>query len=405
MTTLRVGSMLGESSDSAYSGAPWPAFDAEDAAAVAEVLMSGRVNYWTGQEGRSFEREFADFVGTDHAVWVANGTVALELALEGLDLPPGSEVITTPRSFFATVSSIVSRGLVPVFADVDADSGNISAESVESVVTPRTSAVVAVHLGGWPADMVGLRRVADEHGLALVEDCAQAHGAAIDGKSVGSFGDVAAWSFCQDKIMTTAGEGGMVTTSSDTLWKRMWSYKDHGKNWDSLYGAVHPPGFRWLHDSFGTNWRATEIQAVIGRRQLHKIEAWSQRRRMNAEHLARRLAETPALRIPEVPHDLRHAYYRLTVYTTDGSFAHGWDRQRFIEAVTSLGVPCFTGSCGEIYREKALADQPGFIPPNLPAARQLAATSLAFLVHPGLSQMDMDVVADTVHEVGREAFR
>src|SRR5699024_2669739 len=264
---------------------PWPSYTQEEADAVSRVLLSNRVSYWTGQEGREFEREFAAFAGTEHAVAVANGTVALDLALHGIDVGPGDEVVVTPRSFLASVSAVANTGATPVFAEVDRDSQNITPESVEAVLSPRTKAVVCVHLAGWPCDMDGLMSLAEQHGLWVVEDCAQAHGATWKGQSVGGIGHVGCWSFCQDKNMTTGGEGGMVTTSDRDLWQRMWAYKDHGKTWEAVYEREHPPGFRWLHESFGTNWRLTEMQSAIGRIQLQRMPEWTRVRRAHAQRI------------------------------------------------------------------------------------------------------------------------
>lgn len=265
--------------------APWPSFTQEEADAVSSVLLSNRVNYWTGQHCREFEKEFAAWVGTAYAVAVSNGTTALDLALKALDIGAGDDVIVTSRTFLASASSIVTAGANPVFADVELDSQNISKATIEAVLTPKTKAIICVHLAGWMCDMDPIMQLAAEHGLYVIEDCAQAHGAAYKGRAAGSIGHIGAWSFCQDKIMTTGGEGGMVTTHDETLWKKMWAYKDHGKNYDSIYHKQHPPGFRWLHDSFGTNWRMMEMQAVIGQIQLKRMNEWTALRTVHAEHI------------------------------------------------------------------------------------------------------------------------
>ena len=267
--------------------APWPYFARDEIEAARKVLESGKVNYWTGAEGRQFEKEFAEFVGCDYAVAVANGTVALELALYALGIGPGDEVVVPSRTFIASASCAVMRGAKPVVADIDPVSQNITAETIARVLSPRTKAIVAVHLAGWPCDMDPIKKLARDRGLYVIEDCAQAHGATYKGKKVGSLGDVAAFSFCQDKIMTTGGEGGMLTTSNREIWERAWSYKDHGKSYAEVYKKDHPPGFRWLHESFGTNWRLTEMQAAIGRVQLNKLPQWVEKRRINAAVLKR----------------------------------------------------------------------------------------------------------------------
>ena len=267
--------------------APWPSHTREEAAAVKRVLSSNRTNYWTGGEGRAFEKEFAAFAETRHAVAVANGTVALDAALRATGVGPGADVVVTPRTFVASASAVVAAGARPVFADVDRDSQNVTAKKIEAVLTPRTRAVICVHLAGRPCEMDPILALAKERGFAVVEDCAQAHGARYKGRSVGGLGHVGAWSFCQDKIMTTGGEGGMVTTDDPAIWEAAWSYKDHGKSWNAVYKREHPPGFRWVHESFGTNARMTEMQAAIGRVQLGRINAWTAARRRNALAIAR----------------------------------------------------------------------------------------------------------------------
>ena len=280
---------------------PWPSFSQEESTAISKVLLSNKVNYWTGQEGRSFEKEFADFSDCKHAIAVSNGTLALDLALKGLDIGVGDEVIVTSRTFLASASSIVTCGAKPVFADVDTNSQNITAETIRAVQTENTKAIICVHLAGIPCEMDEIMALANECGIKVIEDCAQAHGSKYKGKSVGSFGHASAWSFCQDKIMTTGGEGGMVTTNDETLWKKMWAYKDHGKSWDAIYNKEHPPGFRWLHESFGTNWRLTEMQSAIGRIQLKRMKDWTEKRNANAVLIEQTLSTFDCIRLVEVP--------------------------------------------------------------------------------------------------------
>ncbi|MFY0992438.1 DegT/DnrJ/EryC1/StrS family aminotransferase [Halomonas sp. C05BenzN] len=380
----------------------WPRFEEDELVAVSRVLRSGWVNYWSGEEGTSFEREFAAFHDVPHAVALANGTVALELALHALGVGPGDEVVVTPRSFMASVSCVVARGARPVFADVDPDSGNLTVESVRQVLTPRTRAIIAVHLAGWPCDLDGLRALADDHGLWLVEDCAQAHGATWRGRRVGSVGDVAAFSFCTDKILSTGGEGGMLLLRDEEHWRRSWSYKDHGKSWDAVH-AEHPPGFRWLHESFGTNWRLTEMQSAIGRVQLRKLPAWLARRRENAAVLAERLGGLPGLRVPRPPPEAESACYRFHAFVEPGALGPGRDRDAIVAAIQARGATCLHGGCSEIYRERAF-DGTGFRPAErLPVARRLGETSLMFLVDHTLSIDTMHRVADAVEAVLHEA--
>ncbi|QRQ84512.1 DegT/DnrJ/EryC1/StrS family aminotransferase [Cupriavidus oxalaticus] len=384
---------------------PWPSFSQEEAQAVQRVLLSNRVNYWTGTECRDFEKEFAAWCGAGHAITLANGTLALDVALRALDIGPGDEVVVAPRTFLASVSCVVNAGATPVFADVDADSGNLSARTIAAVLTPRTRALICVHLGGLPCDMDPIMALAREHGLKVIEDCAQAHGAVYKGRMVGTIGDVGAWSFCQDKIMTTGGEGGMVTTSDPVLWSRMWSYKDHGKSWEAMYDRAHPPGFRWVHDSFGTNWRMTEMQAAIGRIQLRRMADWHARRSANAMALAGALGACDGLYVPLPPAGVEHAWYKFHAFVQPHRLAEGWSRDSIMAAVNAAGVPCYTGGCAEVYLEKAF-DGTGWRPASrLPVARALGETSLMFLVHPTLTQDEVHRTAQVVLSVMEQATR
>lgn len=378
----------------------WPSFTDAEVRAVADVLASNKVNYWTGTETRDFEREFAAAMDSAHAVALANGTLALDVALKALGIGPGDEVIVTPRSFIASVSSVLSLGARPVFADVDPDSGNLSAETVAPHITGKTKAIIPVHLAGWPCDMPALLALCDPRGIAIIEDCAQAHGAKIGGKSVGSFGAVGAWSFCQDKIMTTGGEGGMVTTDDEALWSAMWSYKDHGKSWDAVYNRDHAPGFRWLHESFGTNWRMLEMQGVIGRIQLGQLGDWSARRRAIADAYRTMLADyADIIRAPWPGEDMVHAAYRFYAYIRPDALADGWDRDRIVAEVTAKGVPLLHGTCSEIYLEKAFEGTDLAPSQRLPNARALGETSLMFLTHPTLGDEDVKRICDVVADV------
>ena len=378
---------------------PWPSFTTEEADAVHRVLLSNKVNYWTGNECREFEREFAAWCGTRHAIALANGTLALDLALKGLGIGSGDEVVVTPRTFIASVSCVVNAGATPVFADVEPDSGNLSANTIAKVLTPRTRAVICVHLAGWPCDMDPIMALATQHGFKVIEDCAQAHGARYKGCSVGSIGHVGAWSFCQDKIMTTGGEGGMVTTNDEALWRAMWAYKDHGKSYAAVYERQHPPGFRWLHESFGTNWRMLEMQAAIGRIQLRWMEKWHRQRTVNAEIIRDACKQQKALYVPSIDEGSKHAYYKCYLYVRPEKLLSGWSRDRIVEEIVSHGVPCYTGSCSEVYLEKAF-DESGFRPDErLPVAKKLGETSLMFLVHPTLTSDEIRRTCDIIVSV------
>ena len=385
----------------------WPCYSSEEIQTVTDILSSGKVNYWTGSECRKFEKEFSAFTKTKFAIALANGTVALDAALKALEVGPGDEVIVTSRSFIATVSCIVNAGATPKFADVMHGTQNIHAESIKRVLTKRTKAIICVHLAGWPCDMDPIVELASKNGIYIIEDCAQAHGANYKGKPVGSIGDIGCWSFCQDKIISTGGEGGMVTTNNQFLWSKMWSFKDHGKNWSKTLEKNSSLQFRWIHDSFGTNWRMSEIQGAIGRLQLNRLPEWNKKRIKYAKQIWAAANETTCLLAPTLSCDgcdgnctgfdrCRHAAYKCYVFFKGP--AH--KRDEFIKKINSKGVPCFSGTCSEIYMEKAF-ENTGFRPEKrLTVAKELGETSLMFLCHPNLSQQEID---KTCHEIKQVA--
>jgi len=377
----------------------WPSFSSEEGDAVKNVILSNKVNYWTGQECRELEKEFAAWSATQYAIALANGTVALDLALKALGIGTGYEVVVTPRTFLASVSSIVNAGAIPVFAEVDKDTQNITAETIRAVLTPKTRAIICVHLAGWPCDMDPIMALAEQHDLKVIEDCAQAHGASYKGRPVGSIGHIGAWSFCQDKIMTTGGEGGMVTTNDRELWAAMWSFKDHGKSWEAVYERPHTPGFNWLHESFGTNWRMLEVQGVIGRIQLRRMADWHAKRLSNAKQIWACAAELEGLRVPIISEDFEHAAYKCYLFVKPEKLSVGWDRDRVIQEVVARGVPCYSGSCSEVYLEKAF-DSTGWRPEQrLVVAQNLGETSLMFLVHPTLTGAEINKTCEVLREV------
>lgn len=382
----------------------WPIYDQEQIDAVAQVLASGKVNAWTGPDVRAFEDEYCAYTGAKHAIAMANGTVTLDAAMLGLDLKPGDEVIVTPRSFIASASSVMLAGGVPVFVDVDPDTQNITPETIAPAITPRTRGIIPVHLGGWPCDMDGIMDLARAHDLWVIEDCAQAHGAMIGDRHVGTIGTLGSFSFCQDKIMTTGGEGGLLVTNDSDLWSRIWSYKDHGKGYDTVFNTEHPPGFRWLHDSGpGTNLRMNGPSAALGRIQLKRLDAWRAHRTANADILHNALATCPAFRVPMPPDGVTHAFYRFYAFVRPETLASGWSRDRIIAEIAEAGFPAFSGSCSEIYLEKTFTSR-GLGPKEpLPVARELGETSLAFLVDPAWSAENVARLAQVIVDVGQKA--
>lgn len=378
----------------------WPRHEDDEINAVTDVLASGRVNALVhGEETSNFASEFADYIGMPHAICVANGTVSLEVGLRVLGIGPGDEVIVPARSFFASASCVLAVGATPVFADVQPDTQNIDPASVERMISLRTQAVICVHLAGWPCDMEALMDVCERHGLFLVEDCAQAHGAAIHGRRVGSFGDVASFSFCTDKIMSTGGEGGILLLREQERWARAWAYKDHGKNPGKLALTAGRPGeFRYLHDSPGTNYRLTEMQAAIGRCQLRKLPRWLDARRRNAGALSRHWQDHPMLALPAPRDHVDHAWYKYYVQLAgaDGSVAR---RSRIIARLRELGIPCGSGSCPDMSCEGAFSGHAVLRDGDLPVARALGDRTLMFPVDHTLDHKDMQIIGDALLKV------
>lgn len=379
--------------------AAWPAFDDEMVDAVSSVLRSGKVNYWTGKEVRRFEKDFAEFVGGNFGVAVSNGTVAVELALHALGIGTGDEVIVPPRTFIATASAVAMRGATPVFADIDSVSGNITADTIAAVITPATRAIIVVHAAGWPCDMDPIMELARERGLRVIEDCAQAHGAKYKGRHVGTLGDVGAFSFCQDKILSTGGEGGMVVTDCPDLWERAWSFKDHGKGWNAIQNCSQQRTvFKWLHESIGTNWRMTEMQAAIGLIALARLPVWVKARQSHAALLDDGLSQIPGIEVLTPSSDVEHSYYKHYVNVSPEMLSDKWTRDEIVRSIQQEGIPCGSGLCCEIYLETAIQNT-GLAPPErLPNARDLGERSIMFMVHPTLSREEID---DTVAAVAK----
>ena len=395
------------------SFSPWPSFSKDEAKLVSDVLISNRVNYWTGDKVKKFEKEFSRWTGAKYSIALSNGTTALDLAIKALGINANDEVIVTPRTFIASVSSVCNVGALPIFADVDPDSGNITAESISKVISKKTKAIICVHLGGWPCNMGPIMKLAKKNKIKVIEDCSQAHGAMYKGKSVGTYGDISTWSFCQDKIITTGGEGGMVTTNNKSYWNVMWSLKDHGKSYMSVFKKKHPPGFRWHHDSFGTNFRMTEIQAVIGIYQLKKMKEWTKARNNNALQIINSIRNLKGIYIPSFKvHDgisenkfkqykqcCIHAYYKLYIYLDFQFLKDEWSKNKIIDQINKEGVPVNGGSCPEVYLEKAFIKK-GLNPKSrLPNAKKLGNKSIAILVHPTLKAEEIERTIHVIEKV------
>jgi len=377
----------------------WPIYENEEINSVSNILRSGRVNYKTGQVGKIFERDFSAFCECKFAVAVANGSLALSAAYSALKLSLGDEIITTPRTFIATSSTAVLNGLIPTFADVDIDSGNITSKTIEPLITKRTKAICIVHIAGWPADMEEICSLAKKYNIKIIEDCSQAHGAKINGKSVGSFGDVSTWSFCQDKIISTGGEGGMITTNSRDIYDFVISYIDHGKTQEAIERNKNKVGYKWLHDRFGNNFRLTEMQSQIGIIQLNKISNWTKIRERNAYILYEKISKINFVRIPMPGKNIQHAWYKFYFYLNSELISITWNRDRIIQEINKQNMPAFHGGCGEIYLENCFKNK-GLVPKErLNIAKELGDTSIMLLVHPSIDEENMLIYANIVYKI------
>jgi len=384
---------------------PWPVYADDEIAAVTAVLRAGKGNYWSGGEGRAFERAYAAHCGVAHGLAVANGTVAIELALYGLGIGAGDEVIVPARTFIATAAAAVMRGAHPVVADIDPTSQNLTAATVAAAVSPRTRAVIVVHLVGWPVDMAPIMELSRKHNFVVIEDCAQAHGARDHDRPVGGIGHGGCFSFCQDKIISTGGEGGMVVTNDTAAYERMWTFRDHGKDFKRANAGDVGAGFQFLVDSFGTNWRLTEMQSAIGRRQLEKLPRWVTRRREIAAQLSQTLDSIDGVKTPTPPAHAHHSFYKFTFQIDPAALKAGWDRDRIIADLAARGVPARVGGCPDIAREAAFG-VPGFTSAVAhPSADWLAPRTIMLPVHPTLTDGNVAFLAETTRDVLRTTLR
>jgi len=379
----------------------WPFYQSDEILAAEKVLRSGMVNQWSAENVKQFEAVCSKKFNQPHGVAVFNGTLALELILRAFEIGAGDEVIVTPRSFFASVSSVVMVGATPVFADIDERSQNISSRSIEPLISERTKAIIPVHLNGWPCDMADIMKLAKKHNIVVIEDCAQAHGAMIDNQPVGSFGDGAAFSFCQDKIISSGGEGGMALFSDENKWKKAWGFKDHGKDYDAVFHKQHSPGLRWVHESFGSNWRMTNIQAAIGIEQSKKLENWVNKRNEIAKKLTNCLNEFSFISTPKPSHNIKHAYYRFSFHVDEMKLKPDWSRIKILQALVAEGVECLE-SCSRIYKEKAF-EKLNFPTPDCPIAKKLENEILHIKIHHRLRNKDVGQICLAMKKVLVEA--
>ena len=383
----------------------WPTFSKKELNVIEKIITSGKVNYWTNNYGKDFEKNFSNFFSCNHAIAVANGSVALDIALEALEIKAGDEVIVTPRSYIASASCIVKIGAKPIFADIDLESQNITADSIEQKITKKTKAVICVHLGGWPCDMNKILNISKKYKISIIEDCSQSHGAEINGEKVGSFGHISTFSFCNDKIISTLGEGGMLLTNKKKLWRKMWSIKEHGKNYKKFNKKIYNNLFKWQVDSIGSNYRLTEIQSAVGDIQLKRLENTLKIRKRNANKLRKACEKFDSIRVPLVPNNIKHAYYRFYIFLKVEKLKKSWTRNKIIKKINDLGVPCFTGSCPEIYREKVFIDKKLSPKKRLSNAQDIGETSLAFLVDQTLEKKDLEKACRVIEIIFSQATK
>ena len=370
----------------------WPLITQPMVNSVSEILQSGKLNQWNNNTVKEFEKKFAHKFGVNYAIAVFNGTVALELCVKTLGLKKGDEIIVTPRTFIASASCCAWYGITPIFVDVDLNSQNITLETIKSAITDRTKAVILVHLAGWPCDLEEICKFCRDKGIYIIEDCAQAHGAKYRDKNVGSWGNINAWSFCQDKIITTGGEGGMVTTNCPHLFKLAWSLKDHGKGYDTVYNKIHSKGFRWLHDNIGTNWRMMPIQATIGIHALDELDDWVNHRRNISEIYNEVLQGINGVRLTIPPTHIYHSYYKYYFFIEPSKFKVS--RDEIIDLINKEGIFCQVGSCSEVYLEKALEN---YKPDKeLPITKNLFETSILLKCDPCISK---DTAVNSVNKI------
>ncbi len=339
----------------------WPAFDESTVSAVSEVLRSGKVNYWTGPKGMQFEEAFAAWTGTKFAISTSNGTSALHTALAGLGIGPGDEVIVPSYTFIATSFSVLQAGAIPRFADVNREDHCLSVASAAALINERTKAIMPVHLYGNVTDMDPIRELARQHGLAVIEDNAQAFGGAYKGTKTGALGDIAACSFCQNKTFTTGGEGGMVTTNDEEVAWRCRSFRDHGYNVQERLRLLEmEQKLPYIHNMLGWNYRMTEMQSAIGLCELERIDTWNlPRRRRNAHILIEALKEVP--QVLHLPVDTSERQNGWFVFPITLDIEHmTCDINTFLEALGAEGAPCWNVFWPQCHTERAFTEHNGF---------------------------------------------
>ncbi len=342
--------------------------------AMLQALADAR--YILGPNVQAFEQEAADYLGVRHALGCASGTDALHLALRAAGIGEGDEVITTAFTFIATAEAIRYCGATPVFVDILPGSLNIDPDAIRAAVTDRTRAILPVHLFGQPADMDAIRAIADEHGLKIIEDCAQSFGARLDGRMTGGIGDAGAFSFFPSKNLGGFGDGGLVTTNDDAIAERIRILRNHGSSQ------------QYHHDTIGYNSRLDELQAVVLRIKLRRIDDYN-RNRLRVAQTYNRLFDGSGLVTPAIPDDRDHIFHQYTLLCDAGQ------RDAIKEHVWSRDIACAVYYPIPLHRQKAFADAPAV---SLPVTEETARRCLSFPVFPEMTGEQIGQVVGAIRE-------
>ncbi|MGB9675956.1 MAG: DegT/DnrJ/EryC1/StrS family aminotransferase [Candidatus Bathyarchaeales archaeon] len=356
-----------------------PQIGKDEIEAVIKVLESGILTHGLGAGPMvsKFEKAYAEFVKAKHAIAVNSGTAALHLAVAAAGVKPGDEVIVPSFTFVSTAEVIAALRAKPVFVDINPETYNISAEEIEKAITKKTRAIVPVDLYGLPADMKQIKEIADKHGLKIIEDSAQAHGASYMGKSPGTFADAACWSFYASKNMTT-GEGGMITTNDDELADKIRSMRSHGE--------VE----KYMSIMLGYNYRMPEIEAAIGYVQLKRLPEFLEKRRKNAKRLEEKLKRAEELLLPKEPKGYKHSWYLFTVRLKN---AKRTKRDKIVAELKRKGIGA------EVYYSNPIHLMPfykKFARQRLPQTEKAAEQVFSLPVHPGVTAEQLDFIGETL---------
>lgn len=377
----------------------WPNYSNYEANLVKKIIQSNKVNYWSGKTCKIFEEKFSKFHSLKYAVSVMNGSVALEVALKSIGLKKKDEVIVTSKSFIISASAVLNLGATPVFSDIQSESGNIDPEHIQKLITKKTKAIIVVHLAGWPCEMGKILNLSKKFKIKIIEDCSQAHGAKLDKKYVGSFGDLSIWSFCNDKIMTTGGEGGMIATNNKEYYKKANSYKDHGKNFEKIKNNKKKIGFQYVHDDLGTNYRMTSMQGALGIYQLGKLDNWVSKRFNFYKYMLSKLVNIDGIKLPNIPKNITHATYRMYIQLDFSKLKKNINIRQVIKMIRDEGTPCSTGACSEIYNELVFKKYFKGSFKRFKNAKLSDETSIAFFVNPFTKKKEINFMINSLKKV------